>query len=135
MRPPRYVEYVSGALPVPFTSLTNAFVPPGNTERMDCNGLATGKSVDEVLPVTNAFGGFAPSRAIAYPVSPIDPNDAPVPPRNVEYTRAVKSALSFVTKASVQADLPGGVPQALGPNIAFCVGNGVLVPVVSVEEV
>src|SRR5436189_6328272 len=86
--PPRYVEYTR-ALPEALSSATKASPRPSPYA---WRAFDKGKSVEEVLPVTNAL----PDESTAMP----DAASPPAPPRRVEYIKALPAGLNFVTKTA-----------------------------------
>ena len=89
--PPKYVEYTrncAGASGLTMVTKTSA-LPSGARESAPA---VVGKSGDWLTPATNAL----PRRSTAIPL----PRSLPIPPRYVEYTRALPSGGSFVTNAS-----------------------------------
>src|SRR5438309_10543028 len=66
--------------------------PAPEMPRIFCSGSAVGKSLDWVKPVTQASNEESTATAAAW--------SGPLPPRNVEYTKAEPPRASFETKAS-----------------------------------
>src|SRR5262250_1756791 len=101
--------------PVEFNLAINPSWTPPN--RVWTAPVVTGKSDELVVPAIYTFRDE--SSTIDGPVAIGVPTSSTLPPRNAEYTIALLSALSFVTKVSIppagEPDFPGKTTELVVP--------------------